>query len=72
MNLTRVTRILALIGLVIFSACNDAPTAADTPVVDPSINNGGSYGSGGRAADSTSPPSTDAPSGNGGSYGSGG
>ncbi len=73
MKLTRVIRIIPLIGLAILSACNDVPTEVDAVAGEPGFDNGGSYGSGGRAsADSTSPTSANAPSGNGGSYGSGG
>lgn len=76
MKLTRVSGIAFLLGLPLVAACSDAPTA--TPGAHdthPRFENGGSYGSGGKAqSDSTAPASADAPmdGANGGSYGSGG
>lgn len=64
---------------VLISACADSPTTVEAGAA--SMENGGSYGSGGRAADTDAQPASDSTlvsgSGttvlcNGGSYGSGG
>lgn len=75
MRFTRVVRIIPLLGITLIAACSDVPTApqrADEAL--PHYENGGSYGSDGRAqSDSTTSAIADAMEGaNGGSYGSGG
>jgi hypothetical protein len=77
MKLTRATGIIPLFGIVFMTACTDAPTVANTADnARPGYENGGSYGSGGKAqTDSAAPAGADATvqgDGNGGSYGSGG
>ena len=75
MKLTRVLGILSLLGITMFAACSEVPTVTHQDEAGPQFDNGGSYGSGGKAAgDSTASASADAPMAgeNGGSYGSGG
>lgn len=68
--------IVPLLGFSFLTACSDAPTATKAAQDSrPGYENGGSYGSGGKAqTDSTAPTNADATmnGGNGGSYGSGG
>lgn len=75
MTLKRVLGIAPLLGITMIAACSDVPTVTHEGETRPQFDNGGSYGSGGKAAsDSTAPAYADAPMAveNGGSYGSGG
>lgn len=76
MKLKRAIGIVPLLGFSFAAACSGAPTATKAAQDSrPGYENGGSYGSGGKAqSDSTAPTNADATmnGGNGGSYGSGG
>lgn len=76
MILKRAIGIVPLLGFSFFAACSDVPTATKAAQDSrPGYENGGSYGSGGKAqTGSTAPTNADATitGENGGSYGSGG